>query len=306
MSQATGSHGMSAEQVVGFAQLLSFLSPHWRLLTVSVVLGAILGGIGGLVAPKRYEASVVLSVAPNPSGGGQVGSLGSLAAQFGGLASLAGLSVGSGSRDAENVAFLGSDQLLRSFVAQNKLDGVLASRTLMGSFRRVIGTEDEPPSRWRATQVLKNRVRTVTQDSKTRLITVRVVWKDPGLAAEWANGLVALANQTLRDKAIAEFNRNIAYLEGRLPKIDQVEIRQGVFGMIQSELGRVMLAEGSQEYAFRVVDPAVVAEKPVSPVIALWVFVGGVLGGAVPFAWMLLSAMRARLAGDSTSSQNGS
>jgi len=51
-------------------------------------------------------------------------------------------------------------------------------------------------------------------DPKTGLVTLSITWNDPNIAAKWANGLVRMANDYLRDQAIEESERNIAYLDG--------------------------------------------------------------------------------------------
>jgi uncharacterized protein involved in exopolysaccharide biosynthesis len=123
-------------------------------------------------------------------------------------------------------------------------------------------------------------------------VTLKVTWTDPKLAAEWANGLVALANEVIRQSRLDESARNISYLEQKLKTIDHVEIRQGIFSLLQSEIGQAMLVEGSQDYAFKVVDPAVEAERPVSPVLPIWMVVGGVLCAGLVGFWLLMKEAR--------------
>jgi uncharacterized protein involved in exopolysaccharide biosynthesis len=276
-----------AQQAVGIAQILAFVRRRWLLLSVCGIVGGGGGGVLAFLVPERYESAVVVSIAPSQTGGNQLGSLGALASQSGGLASLVGLSFGTGTRDAEVLGYLQSDHLLRTYIETNDLESVLVSPPLLGSWRLFGGGDSEVSSQWQATMRFKKKVRTVTQDSKTRLITLKVVWTDPELAAKWANGLIALANRVLREKAINESTRNVHYLEQKLATMNQVEIRQGIFGLVQSEIGKEMLAEGTEEYAFRVVDPAVSAERPASPVVPVWVIVGGMLGVAVAGGWLL-------------------
>jgi uncharacterized protein involved in exopolysaccharide biosynthesis len=48
--------------------------------------------------------------------------------------------------------------------------------------------------------------------------------------------------------------------------------------VLESEIRNVMLAKGPGDYALKVIDPAVVAERPSSPKRTLWVLVGAFCG----------------------------
>ena len=90
--------------------------------------------------------------------------------------------------------------------------------------------------------------------------------------------MVKLTNATLRDRAIAESNRNLSYLNAQLEKTSVVELRQAIYRLIETEVKSVMIAEGSQEYAFKVIDPAVIPQDKIKPQRGLMVFSGFFLG----------------------------
>ncbi|MGH8208495.1 MAG: GNVR domain-containing protein, partial [Steroidobacteraceae bacterium] len=46
------------------------------------------------------------------------------------------------------------------------------------------------------------------------------------------------------------------------------------FSVLQNEISKEMLARGSDEYALKVVDPAVAPEEPYSPRPLMWVLIG--------------------------------
>jgi uncharacterized protein involved in exopolysaccharide biosynthesis len=118
----------------------------------------------------------------------------------------------------------------------------------------------------------------VTTDAKTGLVTVAIKWKDPHLAAEWAKGIVQLTNNYLRDQAILETERNMAYLNEQSSKTDILGVKQAIYTLLKSEIAKQMLARGNAEFAVKVLDPAFVPEVPSSPIKILWVFVGAVAG----------------------------
>ncbi len=53
-----------------------------------------------------------------------------------------------------------------------------------------------------------------------------------------------------------------------------MELQRSIYSLIESEIKKVMIANGSDEFAFRVVDPARVPEQRVSPKRALITAVG--------------------------------
>jgi uncharacterized protein involved in exopolysaccharide biosynthesis len=124
---------------------------------------------------------------------------------------------------------------------------------------------------WKGNEYFKKKVRSIVTDSKTGLVTLTIAWKDPRIAANWANGLVALTNDYLRKKAIEESERNIAYLNAQANKTDVVAVKQAIYTILQTEINKEMLARGSDEYAFKILDPAVAPEKPSTPTLAFMV-----------------------------------
>jgi len=277
--------------------LRELLEELWRgrLLIGSITLTfTFLIGVAAFLLPKTYEAKVVLAPVANTPGEGSLSPLGALASQFGGLASLAGISLSGGSKRAESVAVLQSDVLTEKYIHDNNLLPVLYAKQWDAAKQgwRVSDPEDVP-TLWKAGERFKKQIRTIDTDTKTGLVTLTIAWSDPATAARWANGLVKMANDYLRAKAIAESERDIAYLDEEAAKTTVVEARQAIFTVLQSELNKSMLARGTDEYAFRVLDPAIAPERAARPLKKLWIGVAFVLGLACSaFGVILHAAMR--------------
>src|ERR1700744_3874228 len=144
------------------------------------------------------------------------------------------------------------------------------------------------PTLWKANQYFKKSLRTVSTDLKTGIITLTIKWKDAALAADWANGLVNMTNEYMRNKAIEESERNIAYLTAEASKTNIVEARQAIYTILQGEINKSMLARGSSEYAFKIIDPARMAEKQSSPIKSLWIIIGLFSGAFLAIAATLV------------------
>ncbi len=244
---------------------------HYRYRVMSFVVGVtVVVGIASFLIPKEYDAAVIISPVTNTSdksfgGSGAGGALG-------GLAALAGMSFGSDSKKAESVATLQSQALSGRYIRENNLLPILYSDKWDARAGKWMVTDPEKvPTLWKAIQNFNKHVRTITTDTKTGLVTLTVRWNDPRVAAKWANGLVKLTNDYEREAALVESDRNIAYLTQQAAATDVVGIKQAVYNLLQSEINKSMIARGTDEYAFKVIDPALVSEMAAFPQKKIWV-----------------------------------
>ena len=113
----------------------------------------------------------------------------------------------------------------------------------------------------------------------TRLVTLAIEWTDPDIAAQWATILVQRPNDRLRETALREAQANVAYLQSEMAKTTLVTLQESIGRLLESELPKLMLAKGNEEFAFKIVDPAVSPKERVRPKRALVVIIGTLLGG---------------------------
>ena len=137
---------------------------------------------------------------------------------------------------------------------------------------------DDVPSDEDAYKLFNEDVRAVNAVKKSEMITLSIEWYDRNLAAEWANRLVWQLNQYLRTRDIAEAEKSIAFLNQELSKSNSVELRQGISNLIERQVETVMLANVREQYALRVLDPAVVSDvdkrvKPKRKIIVITTFI---------------------------------
>jgi uncharacterized protein involved in exopolysaccharide biosynthesis len=213
---------------------------------------------------------------------------------LGGLAALGGLSLGGGGKKDEGVATLKSRVLIDALVSDRKLLPVLfASQWDRDEARWKVEGERVPTLR-DAHKLFAGEILEVSEDRKTGLILVAVEWKDPQQAADWANDLIARTNALLRERAVTRSERNLAFLQGQLKATSSVEVREALYRLIESEMKSAMLAEGSREFVFKVIDPAVVPEDRSRPKRGLIVMVGLVIGLSLGVLGALLRGGPAR------------
>lgn len=258
------------------------------LIALSTLVFGMLALVTAFVLPEKYQATVVLAPVDDDAGG-KLGGAGALLSQFGGLAGLGGISLGGSGKKSEAVATLQSAALTEAFIDENKLLPVLFKKDWDASTEKwKTSAPDDMPTLWKAEKKFRSKVRAIGEDKKTGLVTLTITWNDPEQAAVWANDLVARANRYLRSKAIEQSQENLRYLNEQLGKTSVVEIQKAIYGLTEAEIKKIMIANGSEEYAFKVIDPARVPEERSSPrralIAAVGLFAGLMLGMVLALA----------------------
>jgi uncharacterized protein involved in exopolysaccharide biosynthesis len=270
---------------ITFRDLLKDIWASKVLLCALIAVCTLVGGTIGLLVDRDYEASTILLPVTDDNTGRGGGGLSALASQYGGLASLAGINLlgaGSGKKD-EAIAVLQSELLTERYIRDNNLLPVLYAKQWDPIAQKWRVTDPKKvPTLWKANRYFK-KVRSVVDDKKINMVILKITWTDPQQAAKWANDLVKITNGYLRDKAIQEAERNIAYLNAQAAKTTVVEAQKSIYSLLETEINKEMLARGREEYALKVVDPAFVPEKPSSAGPVLLALLGFGLGCVAAF-----------------------
>lgn len=283
-----------AEDEVNLLDLWRVLvSFKWLILAVTLVTTAASAAIAWWM-PPIYRAEVTLAPV-SPEEGGR---LSALAGELGGIASLAGINIGSGGNSVDRViAVLKSREFTDAFIQDEKLLPVLFSG-VWDSQKKIWLVEDpkNAPTLRKAYQIFDNNIRTITQDKKTGLVTLAIEWKDPQQAALWANLMVERLNRHEQQAAITEAEKSLAYLKDQLAKTSVLEMQQSVYRLIEAQTKNIMLANARDQYAFNIIDRAVVPEtksKPDRKMIVAMGFAAGLLM-SILFAVIFSSIKRKR------------
>ena len=249
--------------------VVAFVLVAWRhrlVVAIACAVGLALAIAYLMMATPMFRVDVVVVPAEEDSMSGNGSSMGD---KLGGLASLAGLSLGQESASELTAdAVLDSRALVGEFIRRNDLVGLL-----MKKYKR--------KTLWRAVNYFKVDLLKVKKDDVKGTTKVTVEWSDPATAARWANGLVALANEMMRTRAKDDSNRNVEYLTRQLAGANDVELRKDLSDILESQMRTLMLASGRAEYAFQVVDPGVPPEVRSRPQLILVLLIGLALGLAV-------------------------
>jgi uncharacterized protein involved in exopolysaccharide biosynthesis len=237
----------------------------YKYFIVGVTVAAGLVAVAlALTATPIYRAEVVVTEVRDDN----MNAAASIASQLGGLASLAGMNLNSGSSDRNSKAVLESRRLAEEFAQRHDLQSLLLP-------------DATDPTLWFAVRKFREEVLSISFDTLKGTATIGMNWTDPSTAAQWANDYVHLANELVRGRAIDDASRNIAYLNNQIAETTVVELQRVVYNLIENETKALMLAKVRDEYAFAVVDPAVPPEVRSSPRRTLMVLLGLALGAAL-------------------------
>ena len=249
----------------------------FRVMILSVILLCTLAStLFALIMTPVYRAEIqVAPVSEKDSNSRFAAQLG----EFGGIAALTGINMEQGSKKNESIATLRSRKFTEQFIKDEKLLPVLFHDQWDGENQRWDESDPEDvPTLEDAWELFDKKVRRISEDRKTGLVVLSIEWIDPQETARWANELVSRVNAMLRTKAATESENAIGYLREQLGKTSVVELKEVVNRLIESEMKEIILANITEEYAFRVIDPAVVPKEPFKPVVPLMIVLGAVLG----------------------------
>lgn len=231
-------------------KVIRAMRQYIKLIAVCALVGAVVGVLLGIALPESYRAQATLQyVALDTESGNILGRLG-------GAGFLAGLAGGAAGEDkAAAVTTLQSRIVVNDFIQKNGLAPRLFNEHWDETAKKWESPEKRPTPQKLYRRFSKDLLR-VASDQVTGLVYVSIKWSNATEAAEWTNGLVAATNSYLKSIAIAEGERNVAYLSQQVFGTMPVEVRQAAGTLLTAELRKVMVARGRSEFAFRTVEPA--------------------------------------------------
>jgi uncharacterized protein involved in exopolysaccharide biosynthesis len=280
--------------------LLELIKVLWdekiKIVAITAV-AAFISVIYALNQPNIYQANALLAPAGDEGGG-----MSRFAGQFGGLASLAGVSLPD---DGVNKSELGlevlkSRKFVREFVERHKITPQLMAVDYWDPKKRELKLnadvydekskawldKDGPPSSQEIFQAYMASL-ILEEDPASEFVRLGFKHKSPDIAAKWTGLIVKDLNDAIRRKDISEAESSIAYLRKQIETSSLTELRNLFYNLIQSQTETMMLANVREEYVFNTIDPAIVPEKKSEPKRALICILGTLLGGFFALIYVL-------------------
>lgn len=267
------------------SELALALLDRWKLLAISTLSLAILSAGVSLLMEPVYRGEAVVVTATDEAG---LGAVGGLASQLGGIAALAGVQFGGSAGRVEALAILRSRLVVERLIkSRGLMPRLYADRwnSTEQQWRRGV----KVPTIGDAVYQFRQRILDVREDLKGGVITIRIDWTDRHEAAKWANDIVEIANEIMRERTLAETSAVLSALEAESKAVESIEVRTALMRLIEGQLKSRTMARVRTDFPFKVIDPAVPPDpdKRVRPVRTLIAIAGGVIGAV--FAVILVA-----------------
>jgi len=274
-----------------------------KIIAITAVF-AVASVIYALSVPNQYKATALLAPAQS-DGGGLSGALG----QLGGLASLAGVSIGGGESSESQIAqeIMKSWSFVEGFIADNDLavevyaaegwsrvsnqlkidNDVYEVETKSWLVEDAHTGKERPPTSWQLFKAFSDKL-SVSEDTKSGLVSVSIEYYSPQIAKQWLDLYISAINKHMQARQVEKVSNNISYLEAQIGKTSIAEMREVFYTIIEEQTKNKMVAEASPDYAFVAVSPSMVPEEKSQPKRALICILGTLLGGMLSVLLVLV------------------
>jgi hypothetical protein len=128
----------------------------------------------------------------------------------------------------------------------------------------------------------------VVQDPLTGLVTLSLFDQAPDGAKKLASDYVHEINEHMRLTEVKESERSIEDLKRQIAGTEVAELRQVFYGIISERTKNALLANVSDEFALRTVDPPSLSDRPARPRRLLVAALAAVLGVILFSGWILV------------------
>jgi uncharacterized protein involved in exopolysaccharide biosynthesis len=277
---------------IDLRELLSVIwDGKWIIIAV-MVLFSIVGVYFAVTLPNIYRAEALIAPVEQES------SLGGIQGQLGGLASLAGISLGGGSSNNTKLAleilksrhfassFIQKHDALPDLVAskswdseQNSIvyDSEIFDKTKYKWIRHIESNRSPVPTIQEAFKFYRKSI-FIGENDETGMITLSVEHISPYVAKQWVDWLIEDINYTMKLRDVEEAEKSTEFLTMQLEQTQIADIRDVLYRLVEEQAKTIMFANVRDEYVFKTIDPALVPEEKAKPKRALIVVLGSILG----------------------------
>lgn len=289
------------EKEIDLGELFTVLWQGKLLITAAITLFSIAAVVYSLSLPNIYQSKAILS--PVESDGSNMNQV---MKSMGGLASLAGVNLSTGSSGGNTVKSLEKLNTL-SFFKNNILPNIylpdlMAVQSWNASTNKIKYDKNvfneatqtwirdakyprtQIPSTQESFTVFRGHFQ-VLRDTDTGFVSVIVSHQSPFIAQAWTELIVNQLNYFFRTKDKLESEAAMNFLNIQIAQTSFSEIKQVIAQILQQKVQQLTLIEASKYYVFAYIDPPAVMETKAGPkrsIICIFgAFLGGLLGSLI-------------------------
>ncbi|WP_105171043.1 GNVR domain-containing protein [Pseudoalteromonas sp. T1lg24] len=284
------------------AKFVTILIDSYKSIVIITFIGAALSIFLSLQIPNKYksDAKIVASTEDNKGG------LGAIAGQFGGLANMAGISLGGKSDVNLLMDTLKSRNFLKSFIEKEDIKVEIfavegwdmSSNELLFNpeiydidskkwVRKPEGLRQSEPS-LEETYTKFSEMINVARNKKTDLLTVSLTFYSPEISKLWLEKLLEHLSEYLREQDKLEAQKSLDYLSNNRKEIAISELRVVFAELLREQHQKLMLANVKSIYGYEIRDSAYMPEEKASPKRAIIVIVSTFFAFVLSIAFVFI------------------
>tara|TARA_X000000368_G_C22907612_1_gene657035 strand:- start:24 stop:920 length:897 start_codon:yes stop_codon:yes gene_type:complete len=272
---------LQTEAEENFAKYINFSLKNKKTILWITFVATVLSIAFALLQDKYYTAKVSMMEADLTNSG--LSAFSNVSQGMSGLTSLIGGFEVEDNNTTMALAILESRTFIQKFIEENNILTILLSEDWNEETQSWIEEKDLYDGYMEFKDIIS-----VEKDNKTNIFSISIEWKDPALSAEWANLLFKKLNHFMSEKDKLAAERNINYLESQLKLSSKVTIQNTLHAMIEQQTKTKMLASAQEEYAFELIDVAVVPKERSKPQRRLIVLAGFIIGLILSFSFIFI------------------
>lgn len=282
------------------------MKDKWLVLIITALF-SIAFVILAVSLPNKFKSDVLLMPIIE-----QDSNLAGLGSQLGGLASIAGISLGGKSDKTDlALAILKSRTFLMNFIAENNLkvellavkkwdqatDQYIYDNDVYDAInqkwvRKVTAPKDAEPTLLEAYIYFIEELLEIEKDKETGFVRVTIKHISATFAQRTVSKLIESIDKKMRLDVENETKKSISYLKKAIKESKNTDLKVLLYSLIEQEVQKQMLTKVKENYAFKVIDNAVIAEKKYSPRRALLCIFGFVFGFVISLIVVFVRALR--------------
>ena len=256
-----------------FSLILLLLNSKLKIFTITS-LALLVSIIYSFYLPNLYSTSASLKLT---EGQEETSQLSQMASKYGGLASMAGLSVPGGNSNGFYVV-----EKIKS------LDFLSHLLTFESIKEKLVYNREESPSILEIYDIYSESL-SIFISKDTNFIQISFIHPDPIFAKYFVELIVREINDISRKKDLNEAENSILYLKEQLSLTQQSSIKQSINILIEKELKTKMFGNIRNDYIVEYIDAPFLPEKRYSPKRSLIGIIGIMIGLFISLIFIIVT-----------------
>lgn len=283
------------EEGLNLKELIDALLKFKYFITVITLIFAFASVKYSISLPNIYTSKAVLQFSDD----GGSSQFSNIASQYGGVASLAGLSIPSQSSSKNHLAIatIQSREFVDHLIGFEGISAnLMAAKEFNPSTKKIIYDPEiydsnknqwirsNPPSRKKIPsnheiyETIYNKTINLTLERDSGFLIITFEHLSPVFAKEFLDLLIQELNNVVREKDLNEATLALKYLENQLDVTIQKDVRQSINKLIEAQLKTKMFANTKDDYLVSSIDKPYIPEVKSSPRRLIICIIGTMIG----------------------------